>query len=42
MKQVTKALSIAHTTKNFGFCNCHLQLKFSYMWHMQLQIHVAT
>jgi hypothetical protein len=25
-------------TRNFGFCNCRMQLKFSYMRHMQLQI----
>jgi hypothetical protein len=31
-----------NTTTNFGFCNCHLQLKFSYMWHMQLQICVVA
>jgi hypothetical protein len=30
------------TTKNFGFCNCHLQLKFNCMRHMQLQICVVT
>jgi hypothetical protein len=26
------------TTRNFGFCNCRMQLKFSCMRHMQLQI----
>ncbi len=30
------------TTRNFGFCNCLLQLKFSCMQHMQLQICVVA
>jgi hypothetical protein len=30
------------TIRNFGFCNCHLQLKFSYMRHMQLQFFVVA
>jgi hypothetical protein len=30
------------TTKIFGFCNCCLQLKFSCMRHMQLQICVVA
>jgi hypothetical protein len=30
------------TTRNFGFCNCCLQLKFSCMRHMQLQICVVA
>jgi len=25
---------VISTTRNFGFYNCHLQLKFSYMRHM--------
>jgi hypothetical protein len=29
-------------TRNFGFCNYHLQLKFSCMRHMQLQICVVA
>jgi hypothetical protein len=28
--------------RNFEFCNCLLQLKFSCMQHMQLQICVVT
>ncbi len=31
-----------NTTKIFGFCNCHLQLKFSCMLQMQLQICVVA
>jgi hypothetical protein len=30
------------TTRNFGFCNCRLQLKFNYMRRMQLQICVVA
>ncbi len=31
-----------YTTRNFGFCNCLLQLKSSCMQHMQLQICVVA
>jgi hypothetical protein len=30
------------TTRNFVFCNYHLQLKFSCMQQMQPQIHVVA
>jgi hypothetical protein len=30
------------TTRNFGFCNCRMQLKFSCMRHMQVQICVVA
>jgi cytochrome c oxidase subunit 1 len=35
-------LSSVSTTRNFGFCNCRLQLKFNCMRHMQLQICVVA
>jgi hypothetical protein len=31
-----------YTIRNFEFCNCHLQLKFNYMQHMQLQFCVVA
>ncbi len=31
-----------NTTRNFGFCNCRLQLKFSCMRLMRLQICVVA
>jgi hypothetical protein len=33
---------VGDTTRNFGFCNFRLQLKFNCMWHMQLQICVVA
>jgi hypothetical protein len=33
---------VTSTTRNFGFYNYHLQLKFSYMRHMQLEIYVVA
>ncbi len=32
----------SNTTRNFGFCNCRMQLKFSCMRHIQLQICVVA
>jgi hypothetical protein len=45
MLKVNKPLFILEQTiftRNFGFYNYRLQLKFSCMWHMQLQICVVT
>jgi hypothetical protein len=41
-KETTKLVTSVNTTRNFGFCNCRMQLKFSYMRHMQLQICVVA
>jgi hypothetical protein len=38
----TRSKVIENTTRNFGFCNCLLQLKFCCMRHMQLQICVVA
>jgi hypothetical protein len=39
---ISKTFLNRDTTKIFGFCKCHLQLKFSYMRHMQPQICVVA
>jgi hypothetical protein len=38
----TGITSHTNTTRNFGFCNCRMQLKFSCMRHMHLQIYVVA
>ncbi len=40
LKEIFRCFHI--TTRNFGFCNCYMQLQFSCMRHMQLQICVVA
>jgi len=40
--RLSRVKEMAHTTRNFGFWNCHLQLKSTCMRHMQLQICVVA